>query len=474
MARVGDLRQIKSKRKAASAFFPYAVWQERDGERKMIDAFFGLARASKSDMFLWKAIGPFIAVLFGKSSGDSLNRAITLVSPYLLPDTWSINEDMINRLEEAAFEVPYTEEIGQSVAVALLQIASVRRLQPLIPLSFWAWLKKQPSLPLAESARKPTWIGVEVVRQVRALGDVEILKSYFLFVWSGLYFPYGDSLFEVNASLAQDFCGIGMWTHRKALMRRLYYSRAQLTVQQPELPLCGIRLPQPTILCFEVFTETLKRVDREAREILNRMYFRLWTFMTSHPSGCLQNPTQNLFVLFPSRNRSRMFVMLVPHSPNSTVYWYTNFTLRRLFTVQLFTFAGVSPAIVGRVLLRPPRWTAGQYERLLHICIVSILDSFILIYCLPYYNEFPLLCFYPTVSIQCLVLQTYPSSSESWVFQYRQVGGKSRGIELEWDSSSRRPTEGTDIQAYPAHAFIKNWVGYGGAGTVSQTAKTRL
>jgi len=64
---------------------------------------------------------------------------------------------------------------------------------------------------------------VQYIRRVRALGDLEVLKSYLLLFWSGL--PHIDdwleSLAEVQISIQEDFGGIGMAHHRKDLMKWL-------------------------------------------------------------------------------------------------------------------------------------------------------------------------------------------------------------------------------------------------------------
>jgi hypothetical protein len=83
----------------------------------------------------------------------------------------------------AASAVPYTEEAGQSVVDILLHIASVDSLRPHIPTGIWTWLNKRPSLPPKCVGRSRGSSG-DVVRQVRALRDTEILKSYLLLVLS--------------------------------------------------------------------------------------------------------------------------------------------------------------------------------------------------------------------------------------------------------------------------------------------------
>jgi hypothetical protein len=83
----------------------------------------------------------------------------------------------------AASAVPYTNEAAQNVVNTLLQIASKEELLPHIPVNVWLWLTKRPPLPPICSGR---YVGTRahVVKAVRALKDIEILKSYFLLVWS--------------------------------------------------------------------------------------------------------------------------------------------------------------------------------------------------------------------------------------------------------------------------------------------------
>ena len=232
MSRAGDRDQIKSKHKAITAFFPYAVWQEQCGNHKMLDAFFGAARAFDPmwklidwDKFMWNAIRPFISTLFDEGSPDSLNWVRTLVSPYVLLETWSLHEHMVSQWATAAIAVPYSEEIGQSVVAVLLQLASIDSLQPYIPLTIWAFLEKRLSLPHRHLGRTLETSG-PVVRRVQALGNIEILKSYFLFVWSDWYPPWGFA--AMCTSINEDFGGFGMEHHRRELIEQLDHVLEQL------------------------------------------------------------------------------------------------------------------------------------------------------------------------------------------------------------------------------------------------------
>jgi len=143
----------------------------------MVDAFLGVARASGTPWFLWRAIEPFIATLFDVSSPDSLNRVITLVSPHVLWGLWESDKDVITQLEftkdaitrwaVAAPAVPYTEEVDVGVVAALLRIASASHLRPYIPVGIWAWLKKGSSLPRTDSYKYLLFgAEVEVLRYV--------------------------------------------------------------------------------------------------------------------------------------------------------------------------------------------------------------------------------------------------------------------------------------------------------------------
>ena len=226
MIEAGNRGLIHSKRKVISAFFPYAVWRERDGEQGMVGVFLRAVRASKSEYFIWDATRSFAVMLLGEGSPDSLNRIIALASPHILWPSWWSDKKMVARWAAAASTVPYTEEVGQSVVDALLQIASMGYQQPLIPPDSWLWLNKRPTLP-------PVCVGrtlgtsKSAVSQVRALGDIKILESYLFLVWSEWDWIKGGE-YEMSASIRKDFSGIGMWCHRADLIKRLDHVLGEL------------------------------------------------------------------------------------------------------------------------------------------------------------------------------------------------------------------------------------------------------
>ena len=224
MAESGDPYQIQSKRKALTAFFPYAVWMERGGECRMIDAFLSATKVSGSGTSLWGAITPSISTLFEAAS----DQTVVLTSPRVPWDREPGAIRAVTRWASAASAVPYTDEIGPIVVDALLSIASVDRLLPHIPVDIWSWLNKRPTLPYVCLGRS-AGTRKHVVRYVRELKDVEILKSYFLLVWSEWdHITYPEALSEMRMAIKQDFDGVEMEDHRKDLIKHLDYVLLQM------------------------------------------------------------------------------------------------------------------------------------------------------------------------------------------------------------------------------------------------------
>ena len=265
----------------------------------MIEAFLSVSRASNPtrklidwDGFMWKAIRPFVNALFDEATPDSLNRVLTLVSPYVPLETWSLNRRMVTRWAAAPPTVPYTEEVGQAVVTILLQVASIDFPQPHIPIGTWALLKKLPSLPRGRTGRTLETSG-PVVRRVQALGNIEILKSYFLLVWSDWYPPWGSD--AMYSSIQEDFSGIGMGCHRGDLIERLDHVLGELDqgleyLQQHSPGIDG-RSVDFSKKRYGLFKGLLLRQERETLEVLTRTPFRIdRPFIFTHLSGCPQSP----------------------------------------------------------------------------------------------------------------------------------------------------------------------------------------
>ena len=220
MTEAADSHVISAKHKAISTIIIFAISLERDGQAEMLDvAVRALRWAPRSERNLWLKSSRYTDRLFAEPSAPSLNRAIALISPYRTWDSYG-GEKQVTRWATAALAVPYTEEVGRSVVATTLRIASEDSLRPHIPISVWALFKERPSLPPACYGR---WQGTkpDVIRYIRGLGDLEILKSYFLLVWSEWEHLSTDRLDAMEISIQEDFCGPEMGQHREDLVQRL-------------------------------------------------------------------------------------------------------------------------------------------------------------------------------------------------------------------------------------------------------------
>ena len=266
LAPVQHWGQTWRKAKAVVALFPYAVWRERGGDNRMLDAWSAVVRDERRR----ESMAQPIVTLLGEEDFDFPNWIVTLVSPYAYWRCFSapINTNAVIRWAAAALAVPYTEEVCQGVIDTLLQIASNGRLQPSIPVEIWAWLKKRPSLPPKSPEKWFMGTDGHIVRSVRELGDVELLESYFLLIWSESSYVLG--LTEMCTSIREDFDGIGMWRHREVLLERLDHILGELD---------GHHRPQNMALTLTMhygkLKELLLEVDREVLETLTRTSFRL-------------------------------------------------------------------------------------------------------------------------------------------------------------------------------------------------------
>jgi len=221
-----DPCKIQSKRKAVTAFFPYAVRREREGSFAEIEAFLSAIKASSSTMSLWRPIMPFIPALFHAAAASPLT--VLLTSPHV---PWD-DKDYESHAEAAvtiwaiaasavSLDDPCPEEVEQRVVDSLLYIASVDALRPLIPRDTCSWLNRRPSLPPLCQGRSSAKTK-HVVRWVRGLKDPEILTSYLALVWSEWdpIHPRVD-LSEMRMTISRSFMGVNMRDHREYLIRHL-------------------------------------------------------------------------------------------------------------------------------------------------------------------------------------------------------------------------------------------------------------
>ena len=211
----------------------------------------------------WRHIQPYIKALIGKSGTPSLNRAIILMSPCLYWDDKRADETTVTCWAAAALALPYTEDVGQCVVDVMLQISCCRSLRPHIPIDIWAWLKKRPSLP-------PWSMGCframypDTINHIRGLGDIEILKSYFLVVWSEWQDLSNGHLERAEVLIREDFGGIEMQDHRKDLIERVHHILGEL---DQGLAYLNVRWPyyrQRDVMCAK---ESYKRLEKVLLEV---------------------------------------------------------------------------------------------------------------------------------------------------------------------------------------------------------------
>ena len=228
MIEAADPHAIATKRKAINTIIIFAISLERDGQQEMLDlAVRALRWALRWERVLWRKASQHTDKLFEESSLPSMNRVIALISPYRYWSSFGEGEKQVDRWATAILAVPYTEEAGRSVVDTTLQIASEDSLRPRIPIDVWALFKELPSLPPTCTGRslgtKP-----DVIRHVRGLGEPEILKSYFLLVWSEWEHLSADRLDVMEVSIREDFGGTEMGQHREDLEQRLNFVLGEL------------------------------------------------------------------------------------------------------------------------------------------------------------------------------------------------------------------------------------------------------
>ena len=221
-----------------------------------------------------------ISMLFVEASSNCPIRVVTHLSLYAGWGRYAgFGENAVNWWAAAISAFRHPEEIDPSTVATLLLIASDDRLLPYIPDHIWAWLRKRPSLPpICEGRKEGT--KDHVVRRIRELGDVEILESYFLLVWSewdSIY--WNNSLSEMHTSIREDLGGIGMWRNRGVLIERLYHVLGQLDrglkYLKRQNPSLGEYQIQSAREQYGALKELLLEVDRKASETLTRTPFKL-------------------------------------------------------------------------------------------------------------------------------------------------------------------------------------------------------
>ena len=288
IAEAADPGLIMHKRKAISALLLYAIRLEKGGHQEMVDVLARITGAINSEGFIWHHI--------------KVDQFLALASP---PVPWGDgphDKIMVSKWALATSVIPHTEEVGRRVVDVLLHTASVDSLRPSIPIGTWAWLKKRPSLPSRCSARANGSSG-DIVRHIRALGDIETLTSYMLLIWSEWdcvdvlergYVRRRSGLAEMRISIMEDFSGVGMGRHREELIVRLDHILEQLgrgleylEKHKPGIDEWHVQAAKEQ---YEGLRKVLLEVNGEAANTLARMSHPFILFGLLTPADTYRNP----------------------------------------------------------------------------------------------------------------------------------------------------------------------------------------
>ena len=279
MIEAADSALIQARHKAITAFFLYAAQQKQNGQHEMLDTFLHTTRASRKKGFMWHHIRQPLTPLLNEEGPVFQKQAAILALPHLPWWNPTIDGYFIQLWAEAAWAVPYTEDVGQCVADTLLLIASQKSLQPHIPVKMWSWLNKHPFL-------SPTCVGgsqQDVVQGVQRLGKIETLTSYLLFVWSECNYLYQDGLEEMCTVIRKDFSGVRMRDYRKSLLKHLDHILGQLDLGPKPTQQYKQDLSEEEIQTMKgqygQLREVLLEVDKEVMNMLTCESFILTTFL---------------------------------------------------------------------------------------------------------------------------------------------------------------------------------------------------
>jgi len=227
---------------------------------------------------MWNRIRPLVITLLDKQNSISVKRIAILASPHLWLWNFPASKHLIQPLAVAASEIEYADEVGTSVVDTMLQVAFNASLRSSIPPHMWSWLNRRPSLPPVCWGRYLAG-HANILQAVRALKDIETLKSFMLLVWSEWNGPYSHGLKEMHTAIREDLGEIGMWRHREDLLRHLDHVLDQLDLglehlQQHDPDLDEADIPRRRDQ-YGTLRGRLLEVDGEATEMLLCEPFRL-------------------------------------------------------------------------------------------------------------------------------------------------------------------------------------------------------
>jgi len=132
---------------------------------------------------------------------------------------------------ETASAVPYTDDVGGSVVVGLLNMASSDRLLSHIPLVAWNWLKKLPVLP-PECGELLPEATESAVRGIHQFGGAKLTALYLHTIWSEEHKPRYDEIPVMSRLIREELGEIGAAGYRTDLIRRLDHVLLRLDQSQ--------------------------------------------------------------------------------------------------------------------------------------------------------------------------------------------------------------------------------------------------
>ena len=171
----------------------------------------------------------------------------------------------------AAFGLPDTEDVRKSVVETLLQMAYDDELRPHIPVVAWEWLKKRPVLR-REGPTISRRTSEGFFETVRNLGDIGVITSYLLLVWSEWNNLDDRDREEMQRLIREQLDGIHAAGYRADLVRRLDHILPQFDRGWESVYPPGYFTDDETFMrakeWYEGFRRDLLQLDEETSKIL--------------------------------------------------------------------------------------------------------------------------------------------------------------------------------------------------------------
>lgn len=108
----------------------------------------------------------------------------------------------------------------------LFEMAESDALSPHIPVQAWEWLNKRPII--CPSYRGLSYgLSEPVVRVVQGLGDIDLMVSYLLVVFSKRGHLWSEGALAMHRLIREELSGIGLAGYRADLIHQLDYVLSQ-------------------------------------------------------------------------------------------------------------------------------------------------------------------------------------------------------------------------------------------------------